>query len=599
MESPSSQAALRHDTTPRVSRPEGLTLQGAIAFLAEAALQCLDIYALYDLAVELMEDALAVEFVEVLQEQGPEEPLVIVAGCGWDDSVELGVTTVPSDRDSQAGYTLTTGDPVSVEDHAAEDRFEAPPLLTTHAVKSGITVLIPGEFKPYGVLGAHTITARHFTGDEGDFLRSMASILGGARENIRTRLEIERVAIAREHRLTYHAALAQCAEALLASDGGEQRIHRAGQSLLRATQATRVFVAQNVMDPEVGFASRTVSETSQPDATAANAGIASRRVVSWDRRPASRELLEAGKPVVLVPSELDGSEAKVYAQDLFDVASEIMVPIFVNEEWAGMIGLAECETVRAWSDEDNSLLTAAATMIAAFWERECARVALQDKIRSKDMYLAAVSHELRTPLTAVIGTSEILRDESVELSPDERAELLDMVVSEGTDLVSIVSDLLAAAKADSGTLTVSQVPVSLRAQVAQVLESMGQDPDVPIDLPDHSVMSVGDPDRVRQITRNLLTNAKRYGGDHIRIEFAHDGELSLLRVCDNGRGVPEEDRRRIFEAYESAHGIAGREGSVGLGLAISRRLARLMKGDLIYRHTGTESVFELILPRGD
>lgn len=599
MDSTSSQVAIRHDIAPRLSRPGSLSLQGAIAFLAEAALQCLDIYALYDLAVELTEDALAVDFVEVLHQRSPREPLVVVAGYGWDDSVRFGDTTVPSHRESQAGYTLMRGDPVFVEDLAKEERFEAPPLLTSHSVKSGLTVVIPGEAKPYGVLGAHTLSGRHFTVDEGDFLRSMASILGGARENIRTRLEIERDAITREHRITYHAALAQCAEALLASGGGVQRIHRAVEALLHATRATRVFVAENVMDPELGRASRTVSEATQPSARARNDENALQRVVSWERRPVARSALEAGKPIVVVPSELAGSEREVYAGDLFDVASEIIVPIFVDEDWAGMIGLAEIAVARDWGDEDKSLLTAAATMIGAFWERESARTVLQDKIRSKDMYLAAVSHELRTPLTAVVGTSEILRDQSVELSPDERAELLDMVVSEGTDLVSIVSDLLAAAKADSGTLTVSQVPVSLRAQVAQVLESMGQDPDAPINLPEHSVTSVGDPDRVRQITRNLLTNAKRYGGEHIRVEFAHDGELAVLRVCDDGPGVPEEDRKRIFEAYESAHGIPGREESIGLGLAISRRLARLMKGDLIYRHTGTESVFELILPRGD
>ena len=89
--------------------------------------------------------------------------------------------------------------------------------------------------------------------------------------------------------------------------------------------------------------------------------------------------------------------------------------------------------------------------------------------------LASVSHELRAPIATVVGTSEILRDETLDLSNEERAGLLDMVVSEGTDLVNIVNDLLAAAKADSGTLTVSRVPVSLRAQVAQVLEAIHPD----------------------------------------------------------------------------------------------------------------------------
>jgi signal transduction histidine kinase len=238
-------------------------------------------------------------------------------------------------------------------------------------------------------------------------------------------------------------------------------------------------------------------------------------------------------------------------------------------------------------------------MIGAYWERDGARDQLLEVIRSKDMFLASVSHELRTPLTAVVGSSEILRDESVELSVHERAELLDMVVAEGTDLVNIVSDLLAAAKADSGTLTVSSVPVSLRAQAAQVIEGIHEDTEIGIETTEPSVAGLGDPDRVRQIVRNLITNAMRYGGETIRVEIGRDGDMVLLRVCDNGSGVAEDDRERIFESYESAHGDPGRSGSIGLGLAISRRLARLMGGDLVYRYVAGESVFELSLPDAD
>ena len=210
-----------------------------------------------------------------------------------------------------------------------------------------------------------------------------------------------------------------------------------------------------------------------------------------------------------------------------------------------------------------------------------------------------MSNELRTPITAVVGTSEILRDESLDLSDEERGELLDMVVSEGTDLVNIVSDLLAAAKADSGTLTVSQVSVSLRAQAAQVLEGIDQDSDSVIEISGDPAQGVGDPDRVRQIVRNLVTNAQRYGGEAIRVELGRGNDRAILRVIDDGAGVPEGDRERIFEPYASAHGANAHAGSIGLGLAISRKLARLMGGDLTYRYEDGESIFELTLPVPD
>ena len=598
MDSTTQKAKALRSTALRRGLPDSLSPQAAIALLAESALSCLDIYALFDLAVELITEVLDAEFVKVLHQESSGEPLIVVAGRGWGDHVRLGETTVAADCGSQAGYTLMSGEPVLVEDLTSEERFEGPPLLTDHGVTSGISVVIPGELEPYGVLGVHTRKRRQFTTNEEDFLRSAANILGGAQENIHTRLQIERDAIARERRVRYHAALARCAQALLAS-GGEHRLNKAIKALLASTRASDIFVERNVMDPELGLCSRTVVGAKQPDIPGHDNTNAFRAVVPWERMPTTRSALEGGESIALIPAELESPEFEVYAEDRFGVASELDVPIFVDGEWAGLIGLAEREFVRNWTDEDQTLLAAAATMIGAYWERDGARDGLLEAIRSKDMFLASVSHELRSPLTAVVGSSEILRDESLELSPDERAELLDMVVAEGTDLVNIVSDLLAAAKVDSGTLTVSRVGVNLRAQAAQVLEAIHQNTGTHIELAEHSVTGVGDPDRVRQIVRNLITNAIRYGGDIIRVELSRGVDVAILRVCDNGPGVPEDDRERVFQAYETAHAIPGRTGSIGLGLAISRKLARLMGGDLTYRYQDGEGIFEFTLPESD
>ena len=101
---------------------------------------------------------------------------------------------------------------------------------------------------------------------------------------------------------------------------------------------------------------------------------------------------------------------------------------------------------------------------------------------------------------------------------------------------------------------------------------------------------------MRQIVRNLVTNAQRYGGDTIRVELSRGADRAILRVCDDGPGVPEGGRQRIFEPYASAHSDNPHSGSIGLGLAVSRELARLMDGDLTYRYQDNESVFELTLP---
>ena len=151
-----------------------------------------------------------------------------------------------------------------------------------------------------------------------------------------------------------------------------------------------------------------------------------------------------------------------------------------------------------------------------------------------------------------------------------------------------------AARADIGALEVESVPVNLHAQISQVLDSIGQVTDV--DVTGEQVRAVGDADRIRQVLRNLVSNAVRYGGDHVRVEVLADGTEAFVLVCDNGAPIPEDDRERIFEPYRRAHNAPGLVDSLGLGLAISRQLARLMGGDLTYRYENGESVFELTLP---
>lgn len=563
--------------------------QAAVAELGQAALLNQDVDGVFSMAVDLLCEVLGVEYAKVLHQPSRGEPLVLMAGRGWQDHIRAGEATVPCDRDSQAGYTLLSNEPVFVEDLARESRFAGPRLLCDHRVVSGMSVVIRGRDGPYGVLGVHTVHQRHFTPEEGDFLRSVANILGSAVENKRL---FERA----EHRARYETALAECARALLASTG-ENRIQQALEALLVATEATYVFVERNVIDPELGFCSQTVAEAEEPGTPGYELDNEYWELVPWERMPTSRQHLEKGRPLVVIPEQLEGPEYDLYAADPFPTKSELDIPIFVDGEWAGLIGFADQTIVRHWMDSDVSLLTTAAKMIGAFWERDAARDRLQQLNRAKDAFLASVSHELRTPLTAVVGFGKILQDAAQTMSEEERAELLELVVAQGTDLTNITNDLLVAAKADIGTLQVTLVPVNLRAQTAQVLEAFERDQVGDIALIGHSVRAEGDPDRIRQIVRNLISNALRYGGDTIRVEVLSGDITAKVLVCDNGPAIPDEDRERIFQAYQRAHNAHGITDSLGLGLAISRQLAHLMGGDLTYRHQHGESIFEFALPR--
>jgi signal transduction histidine kinase len=225
-----------------------------------------------------------------------------------------------------------------------------------------------------------------------------------------------------------------------------------------------------------------------------------------------------------------------------------------------------------------------------------------DKLReltyAKDQFLASVGHELRTPLTSVLGFAELLRSES-DIPEEERNAMISSVADEASDLASIVDDLLVAARSELDLLVVSSVPVSARAQVAQVLEAHRKYDSDSLQVvcdPEHPYRAIGDPSRVRQILRNLITNAYRYGGGSIEVRLSADPEWIRMAVADNGVGVSDEDAESIFTPYYRAHSIESQPAALGIGLSVARQLAVLMGGDLSYRRQDGWTVFELSLP---
>lgn len=218
---------------------------------------------------------------------------------------------------------------------------------------------------------------------------------------------------------------------------------------------------------------------------------------------------------------------------------------------------------------------------------------LQDLLRSKDEFVATVSHELRTPLTAVVGLAEELRDHEEVFGDDERRELVALIAEQGLEVSKIVEDLLVAARAEAGTLDVTIEPLDVLAEVGSVLRTHGLADQIALEVRGEIPAVLGDTGRVRQIVRNLLTNTQRYGGPRIRIVIEDRGRFVDLEVRDDGDALPDQLREAIFDPYYRAKQVKGVTASVGLGLTVSRDLARRMGGDLIYDHDGRETVFTL------
>ena len=236
------------------------------------------------------------------------------------------------------------------------------------------------------------------------------------------------------------------------------------------------------------------------------------------------------------------------------------------------------------------------TAIRDITEEVNAREASSDLIRAKDEFIASVSHELRTPLTAVLGLAGELEYAYDNIPETERMELIGLINSQSREMAAIVEDLLVAARADMGEISIVPEPTNLTESVDHVVREFDWADSIARPRGECSV--VADPVRLRQILRNLIANAHRYGGGERRITGGRIGDTVEIEIRDNGPGVPTDERERIFEPYARAHSRPGITASVGLGLAVSRRLARLMDGDIIYEYDGesSESVFRLTLP---
>lgn len=222
-----------------------------------------------------------------------------------------------------------------------------------------------------------------------------------------------------------------------------------------------------------------------------------------------------------------------------------------------------------------------------------ARRQLEELVAAKDQFIASVSHELRTPLTVVVGLAAELAEGPEHLSADDLQEYASMISSQANEVTAIVEDLLTMARGQAEVLTIHPQRVDLEAVVGDILDALPRDLTERVSWVPVSPQWVwGDPVRLRQIVRNLLTNADRHGGATIEVEVAS----GLLCVKDNGTPVPPEDRERIFAAYERVRQAPGRTDSVGLGLAVCRLLSRMMDGDVVYTHDGHQSVFTLTMP---
>ncbi|MEX2251064.1 MAG: PAS domain-containing sensor histidine kinase [Acidimicrobiia bacterium] len=221
---------------------------------------------------------------------------------------------------------------------------------------------------------------------------------------------------------------------------------------------------------------------------------------------------------------------------------------------------------------------------------------MTDKVeaqKAKDEFIATVSHELRNPIAAMLGLGQELANNYDTFTDEDRREMAQMIARQADDASWLIEDLLVAYGDEMNGVSVHPEVFDVVKEIERVLEVENH----PIDLLvfDGSSQVTADPRRTRQILRNLVSNALRHGGETVSVALAKVGDRIEVKVRDSGDAIPDSDVERIFKAFETGSRGA-HPSSVGLGLAVARRLARLMHGDLTYRYEDGWSTFVLSVP---
>jgi PAS domain S-box-containing protein len=237
-------------------------------------------------------------------------------------------------------------------------------------------------------------------------------------------------------------------------------------------------------------------------------------------------------------------------------------------------------------------------------ERVHAEDALRDAHRRKDEFLAMLAHELRNPLAPIASAAQLLRHGT--LDPERRSMALDIVARQVRHMAELLDDLIDVSRLTRGLVAIERAPCALDAIVRDALEQVRPMAEarcqaLTVEQPGQAVNILADHKRMVQVLSNLLGNASKYtpSGGHIRLEVAVRDRSVLLRVRDDGIGIPAELLPRVFDLFTQGERSADRtQGGLGVGLAVVRSLVEQHGGEVLAASDGAGkgSCFTVVLP---
>lgn len=296
------------------------------------------------------------------------------------------------------------------------------------------------------------------------------------------------------------------------------------------------------------------------------------------------------------------------------VKSALTLPMLHAGKAVGLIALEAVRSSQFWSGEDINLLKLVSEIVAIAWARHEAEIAQQQAIetalganRAKSEFLANMSHELRTPLTAILGLSEVLRDEVFGPLTAKQHQKLATIEQSGKHLLELINDVLDLAKIESGKMELHLAPTDIQglcdASLAFVRQQAHQKQiKLTSQVPPRLGKVIVDERRMRQVLINLLSNAVKFTPEagEVWIEVEADAEQEVLRfaVVDTGIGITPEDSGKLFQPFvQLESSFSRRYRGTGLGLALVRQVVELHGGSVrLESEVGEGSRFTVSIP---
>jgi signal transduction histidine kinase len=295
--------------------------------------------------------------------------------------------------------------------------------------------------------------------------------------------------------------------------------------------------------------------------------------------------------------------------------ARLIVPLVSADKVVGALVIRRKQPGNFPKDTIQLLQTFAAQSVLAIQNARLFRE-IEDKSRQlelasehKSQFLASMSHELRTPLNAIIGLTEMMVTHAARFGTEKGLEPLRRVNAAGTHLLSLINEVLDLSKIEAGKLELTPEPVNLAQLIDEVIGTAGglaekNQNRLIVGAQDNVGALNADPLRLKQILLNLLSNACKFtkeGEICLRVRKVADGrDWVELTVADTGIGLTAEQQAKLFQEFTQADSLTARRyGGTGLGLALSRKLARMMGGDVtVTSEPGKGSVFTVRLPGG-